>query len=183
MADPATGTTKVALNGAVTYSAGRCAIGTVDGRHNATARSRVEDVSLPGCTVADMQTALHHVELWTTDLAAAEEGWRWLLTTVGWSDGDSWTQGRTWTNPDGTYIVLEQSPDVMDGPHDRLRAGLNHLAINCSSVEVLDSLRAGSRAHGWRELFTDQYPNAGGPLHTALFLENAQGFEVEIVSP
>ena len=30
-------------------------------------------------------------------------------------------------------------------------------------------------------MFADKYPHAGGPEHTALFLENSEGFEVEIV--
>lgn len=132
--------------------------------------------------VTGMRAALHHVELWTVDLETTEEGWRWLLTTLGWSDGDAWQQGRTWTHPDGTYIVLEQSLDVKDGAHDRLRAGLNHLAVNCPDVDTLDVMRAQATAHGWRELFADRYPHAGGPSHRALFLENTQGFEVEIVA-
>lgn len=45
----------------------------------------------------------------------------------------------------------------------------------------LDALREDASAHGWRELFADRYPHAGGEQHTALFLENAEGFEVEIV--
>jgi hypothetical protein len=129
-----------------------------------------------------MRPALHHVELWTADLAAVEDSWRWLLTTIGWSDGDTWNGGRTWRHPDGTYLVLEQSGDVVGTGHDRLRPGLNHLAMNCSGREVLDSLRAEAAAHAWCELFSDRYPHAGGAAHTALFLENAQGFEVEIVS-
>ena len=134
-------------------------------------------------TFDHVSAAFHHVELWTTDLAEAEDGWRWLLTTLGWSDGESWAAGRTWTHPDGTYLVLEQSPDVGEAPHDRLRAGLNHLAVNCPSAEMLETLRGQAGAHGWRELFADRYPHAGGPAHTALFLENSQGFEVEIVAP
>lgn len=130
-----------------------------------------------------MRAAFHHVELWTVDLEAVEEEWRWLLNSLGWRDGDTWPQGRTWTHPDGTYLVLEQSPDVRDAPHDRLRAGLNHLAVTCPSVGVLDSMRHEAAAHGWRELFADRYPHAGGDSHTALFLENTQGFEVEIVAP
>ena len=66
-------------------------------------------------------------------------------------DGHAWAKARTWDHPDGTYIMLEQSPDVRDAPQ------------------------------GWRELFADRYPHAGGPSHTALFLENSEGFEVEIV--
>ena len=36
-------------------------------------------------------------------------------------------------------------------------------------------------AHGWRELFAEKYPHAGGDEHTALYLENSEGFEVEVV--
>lgn len=129
-----------------------------------------------------MTAAFHHVELWTTDLAEAEGGWRWLLTGLGWREGHAWAAGRTWTHPDGTYLVLEQSPDVA-GPHDRLRAGLNHLAVHSPDAAALDLLRSAAAVHGWRELFADRYPHAGGPQHTALFLENAQGFEVEVVAP
>jgi catechol 2,3-dioxygenase-like lactoylglutathione lyase family enzyme len=129
-----------------------------------------------------MSPALHHVELWTADLTEVEAAWRWLLTTLGWTDGDAWSAGRSWIHPDGTYIVLEQSPDVKNVPHDRLRPGLNHLAVNSSSVQVLERLRADADAHGWQELFADRYPHAGGPSHTALFLQNLQGFEVEVVA-
>ena len=37
-------------------------------------------------------------------------------------------------------------------------------------------------AHGWTELFADAYPHAGGPDHVALYLANAEGFEVELVA-
>ena len=133
-------------------------------------------------TVCAMRPALHHVELWTTDLEAGAPGWDWLLERLGWSAGEGWSVGRTWTHPDGTYVVLEQSPDVLDAPHDRLRAGLNHLALTCAGPDLLDSLRAEAAAHGWSELYADRYPHAGGSAHTALFLENGQGFEVEVVS-
>lgn len=43
-------------------------------------------------------------------------------------------------------------------------------------------MRRDAPTHGWRELFEDRYPTAGGPEHVALFLENAQGFEVEVVA-
>jgi hypothetical protein len=37
--------------------------------------------------------------------------------------------------------------------------------------------------HGWRMLFADQYPYAGGTGHYAAYLENADGFEAELVAP
>ncbi|OMH28179.1 glyoxalase [Tersicoccus phoenicis] len=126
---------------------------------------------------------VHHVELWTDDLAASEPSFAWLLSALGWdADHDSgWPSGRIWRHPTGVYLVLEQSPDVA-GPHDRLRAGLNHLALRAADRAALDDLRAACAAHGWTELFAERYPHAGGPDHTALFLENVQGFEVEIVA-
>lgn len=127
------------------------------------------------------RAAVHHVELWTTDLSAVQDGWHWLLTALGWVAGAAFAGGRTWTAPDGSYLVLEQSPDVT-AAHDRTRAGLNHLALTCSGRELLDELRQGASSHGWTELFADAYPHAGGERHTALFLENAQGFEVEVVA-
>lgn len=125
---------------------------------------------------------VHHIELWTDDLTAVEASFEWLLPRLGWpADHDpAWPQGRVWRHPSGAYVVLEESPAVT-GPHDRLRAGLNHLALRVDERSELDGIRAEAGEHGWSELFTDTYPHAGGPDHTALFLENAQGFELEIV--
>ena len=67
--------------------------------------------------------------------------------------------------------------------HDRLRPGLNHLAFYAASREHVDSLWRYAPEHGWRLLFADRHPHAGGPDHYAAYLENADGFEVEIVAP
>lgn len=126
---------------------------------------------------------IHHIELWTDDLAVVETGWQWLLLALGWTAGDRWAGGVSWRHAAGPYLVLEQSSAVRPGGHDRMRAGLNHLAVTCSSVGQLDALRADAASNGWSELFADSYPHAGGASHIALFLENVQGFEVEIVAP
>ncbi|WP_240613336.1 VOC family protein [Brachybacterium endophyticum] len=132
---------------------------------------------------------LHHIELWTHDLAAAAPSFDWLLGRLGWRDTSdpTWAAGRTWQHPSGLYLVLEQSPAVVGRGHDRLRPGLNHLALNLppgsDGRARLDDLRSDAPSQGWSELFGEDYPHAGGPSHTALFLENEQGFEVEIVVP
>jgi hypothetical protein len=36
--------------------------------------------------------------------------------------------------------------------------------------------------HGWRLMFADQYPYAGGKGHYAAYLENVDGFEAELVA-
>lgn len=130
-----------------------------------------------------MANPVHHIELWTTDLSGSAPSFDWLLPLLGWEADHSpdWPAGRTWHHPSGAYIVLEQSPDVT-GSHDRQRAGLNHLALRISDRALLDQVRGDCAHHGWRELFADQYPHAGGPDHTAVFIENDEGFELEVVA-
>jgi catechol 2,3-dioxygenase-like lactoylglutathione lyase family enzyme len=126
--------------------------------------------------------ALHHIELWVTDLDRAAAEWEWLLGEVGWTREDG-APGRSWSwsHSDGTYLFMESSDDVVDEPHDRMRPGINHLAVTVDSRELLDRIRAASTEHGWHELFADRYPHAGGQSHTALYLEDSEGFEVEVV--
>lgn len=48
-------------------------------------------------------SGLHHLELWTADLAVAAPAWDWLLTTLGWTHEpvEGWELGRIWRHPDG----------------------------------------------------------------------------------
>ena len=134
--------------------------------------------------MSNRMRALHHLDLWVSDPGVASGEWAWLLGELGWemaqhigTDGGS----ASWAHPDGTYFFLERSPDLVDEAHDRLRPGVNHLALVVEDRHTLDRLRAESSAHGWHELFADRYPHAGGEGHTALFLESSEGFEVEVV--
>ncbi|MGQ4361001.1 VOC family protein [Streptomyces sp. SAS_272] len=125
---------------------------------------------------------LHHVELWVPDLPRASREWGWLLGGLGYELYQDWDRGRSWRlGP--TYLVVEQSPAMRDdGGHDRLRPGLNHLAFHAASPSALDALVAQAPGHGWRPLFAERYPHAGGPEHYAAYLENSDGFEVELVA-
>jgi hypothetical protein len=128
-----------------------------------------------------MGRAMHHLDLWVTDPAVSEDEWGWLLGELGW-EAD---KGPSWVHPDGTYLYLERFSDQNDQPqdrsHDRLRPGVNHLALLTDERPLLDRMRAESSAHGWHEMYADRYPHAGGDQHTALYLENSEGFEVEVV--
>jgi catechol 2,3-dioxygenase-like lactoylglutathione lyase family enzyme len=64
--------------------------------------------------------------------------------------------------------------------HERRAPGLNHLAFHVD--EDLDTLVADAAQHGWRLLFPDRHPFAGGPDHRAAYLEDEDGFEVELVA-
>jgi catechol 2,3-dioxygenase-like lactoylglutathione lyase family enzyme len=123
----------------------------------------------------------HHVELWVPDLARAERSWGWLLTRLGAEPHQSWAHGRSWRWPgDGAYLVLEQSPALTGDRHDRCSPGLNHLAFRVD--HDLDGLVAEAPEHGWTLLFPDRHPHAGGPEHRAAYLEDADGYEVELVA-
>jgi catechol 2,3-dioxygenase-like lactoylglutathione lyase family enzyme len=125
---------------------------------------------------------LHHVELWVADLDRAASSWGWLLTALGYQLYQDWPGGKSW-RAGPTYIVIEQSPDLMTGGHERRRPGLNHLAFHVAGRGQADDLATGGPAHGWRLMFADRHPYAGGEQHYATYLENEDGFEVELVAP
>ncbi|GGL12606.1 VOC family protein [Mangrovihabitans endophyticus] len=124
---------------------------------------------------------LHHIEIWVPDLDRAVLSWGWLLTELGYTLFQSWTAGRSWRlGP--TYIVVEQSPDLTAADHDRRRPGLNHLAFHVESTHLVNALTQQAPQHDWTLLFTDRHPYAGGPDHHAAYLENSDGFEIELVA-
>ena len=125
---------------------------------------------------------LHHVELWVPDLARAEAEWGWLLSELGYRMEDQdWPAGRSW-HLGRTYIVVEQSSDLTAQQHERRRPGLNHLAFHAGDRQRVDVLTQQAPDHGWTLMFADRHPFAGGPQHYAAFLENTDGYEVELVA-
>jgi catechol 2,3-dioxygenase-like lactoylglutathione lyase family enzyme len=117
---------------------------------------------------------LHHVELWVPSLDRAERSWGWLLTTLGYTEHQRWDAG--------TYVVVEQSSALAADTHDRLAPGLNHLAFHGGTRDEVDRLVEAAPEHGWALLFPDRHPHAGGPDHYAAYLENGDGYEVEVVA-
>jgi RimJ/RimL family protein N-acetyltransferase/catechol 2,3-dioxygenase-like lactoylglutathione lyase family enzyme len=125
--------------------------------------------------------ALHHVELWVADLAATEESLGWLLGELGWRVDARWRGGVSWRRG-ATYVVAEDSPDRVGDAHERRRPGLNHLALHAGDRARVDELTKEAVARGWRLLFADRHPHAGGDAHYAAYLEDSAGFEVELVA-
>ncbi|MGW6131460.1 VOC family protein [Cellulomonas sp. NPDC055163] len=124
--------------------------------------------------------ALHHVELWVTDLAASEATLGSLLLRLGYAESRRWTTGVRY-DLGATYLVLESGPDV-SGSHERTRAGLNHLAFHAGTPEELEALTQAALADGWTLLFPERHPFAGGSEHHAAYLADCSGFEVELVA-
>ncbi|MFC5805535.1 VOC family protein [Streptomyces formicae] len=124
---------------------------------------------------------LHHVEIWVPDLDVAITSFGWLLEELGYTLSQSWPDGRSW-QLGSTYLVFEQSPALASERHARCRPGLNHLAFHVEDAAAVDALTTEGARHGWRLLFADRHPHAGGEQHYASYLENGDGFEVELVA-
>lgn len=124
---------------------------------------------------------LHHVELWVPDLGRAVASLGWLLEELGYQRFQDWAAGRSWRlGP--TYLVVEQSPALTADRHDRCRPGLNHLAFHVKDAATVEQLAADAARHGWQLMFPEKHPHAGGAEHYAAYLQNEDGFEVELVS-
>lgn len=124
---------------------------------------------------------IHHLEIWITDLLQARSEWGWLLSELGFMRESEWSEGESWA-AGGAYLTLTTSPNVHGAAHDRRAPGVNHLAFKAGARERVDAIMAAAVDHGWRPLYQDRYPHAGGPDHYAGWLENSAGFKVEVVA-
>jgi catechol 2,3-dioxygenase-like lactoylglutathione lyase family enzyme len=124
---------------------------------------------------------LHHLTLWVPDLSRSEPAWGWLLGELGYGFDRSLDRVLVFRHPSGFAVALEQSPDMVPGMlYSRLRPGVNHIAFRLDTVS-LDDVVAKASDHGWSLLPTDRHPIAGGAR--VAYLEDADGFEVELVAP
>jgi catechol 2,3-dioxygenase-like lactoylglutathione lyase family enzyme len=126
--------------------------------------------------------SIHHLQLWVPDLDRATRSWGWLLEQLGYEPTRSWPSGAVWR--DGTVgIVIEASPDMVPGMlHSRLRPGMNHVAFNVTDGNRLTAILAECGDHGWTMLADHaQHPVVGDP--TIAYLEDQDGFEVELITP
>jgi RimJ/RimL family protein N-acetyltransferase/catechol 2,3-dioxygenase-like lactoylglutathione lyase family enzyme len=125
--------------------------------------------------------ALHHVELWVPNLARTEASLGWLLSELGWRQGARRPGGTSW-HRGSTYLMVVASPNRGAEHHDRHRPERNHLALHVADTDRVDELTSMATARGWRLLFADRHPHAGGDHRYAAYLEDADGFEVELVA-
>lgn len=123
---------------------------------------------------------LHHVEIWVEDYPAAKATLGWLFEQLGYQRSDDWGHGGSWKGA-GEYLVLEAGPDVA-GAHQRLRAGLNHLAFAAGSEADVEQVVELALGRGWTLMFADEHPYAGGSGNYAAYMSNPDGFEVELVA-
>lgn len=123
----------------------------------------------------------HHVEIWIADLEEARAEWGWLLRQLGFVRESEWPTGESWS-AGGAYLTLTTSPNLTGSTHDRRSPGVNHLAFKAGAADRVDAIMADAHDHGWRPLYQDRYPHAGGQAHYAGWLENSAGFKAEVVA-
>lgn len=123
----------------------------------------------------------HHVEIWTADAETARAEWGWLLSTLNFTRESTWPEGETWA-AGGAYLTLTTSPNLAGMTHDRRAPGVNHLAFKAGTPASVDATMAAAAEHGWRPLYHDRYPHAGGSAHYAGWLEDSAGFKAEVVA-
>lgn len=126
---------------------------------------------------------LHHVELYVSNLHDSIRAWEWLLCEqLGYTLYQSWPEGRSYRYGE-TYLVFVQTEEAhLTPPYHRKKTGLNHLAFHASSLAQLEEVRQQLTSHGFRELYADRFPHAGGPNYTALFFEDPDRIKVELVA-
>jgi catechol 2,3-dioxygenase-like lactoylglutathione lyase family enzyme len=147
-------------------------------------RPSLEPDPRPVAQVPTPTTGLNHLEVWVRDLDVAIRSFGWLFERLGWTLFQVWDQGRSWQAPrEGPYVVMERSPDLAWQPYDRKAPGLNHLALAVPERWMVDRIVSEAPTYGWRLMFADRHPHAGGAQHYAAYLENEEGFEVEVVAP
>jgi catechol 2,3-dioxygenase-like lactoylglutathione lyase family enzyme len=106
-----------------------------------------------------------------------------LLPELGCSVYQDWNGGRSWKRGP-TYIVLVQAEEeYLDEPYHRRRPGLNHLAFHAESRDHVDELTAKLRARDVPILYEDAHPFAGGDDYYAVYFEDPERIEVELVAP
>ena len=127
----------------------------------------------------DHAGAIHHLELYASDIDASLPFWDWLLGELGYEPKNDWSGGRSWINGP-TYVVLVDADSEQE--FDRNAAGLNHVAFHAASRGQVDELSATTRERDDASLLhEEQHPYAGG--YYALYCECPEGVKVEVVGP
>ncbi|CAB3810060.1 Tn3 family transposase ISAau4 [Paraburkholderia fynbosensis] len=125
--------------------------------------------------------SLHHLEINVSSLERSLRFWAPLLERFEYTEHQVWNGGRSYIR-DTTYLVFTQV-DKVDGAYNRRNVGLNHLAFHAASQTQVDEITRWVKSNGYRVLYEDRHPFAGGPQHYALYCEDPDRIKVEIVAP
>jgi catechol 2,3-dioxygenase-like lactoylglutathione lyase family enzyme len=128
--------------------------------------------------------ALHHVDLVVSSIQRSLPFYRDLLAPLGFHrisevEGE---RGETiwYLASAGCSIGLREAQSESDGPYDRYRVGLHHLALEAGSRAVVDERADWLRAEGV-ELESGPEEFSYSPGYYAVFFYDPDGIKLEIV--
>ena len=125
--------------------------------------------------------ALHHVEMYVSDLSRSRAFWGWFLEALGYEVFQEWSEGFS-MRLGATYLVFVQTrPEHLEAGYHRCRTGLNHLAFHAASREDVDQMTEALRGRGVTILYEDRHPHAGGGESYGVFFEDPDRIKVEFV--
>jgi glyoxylase I family protein len=126
---------------------------------------------------------IHHVDLAVSSVERSLPFYRDLLGPLGWR-GISEVEGERgetiwYLNAHACSIGLREA-ETPDGPYDRYRVGLHHLAIEAPSRGAVDERGEWLRAHAV-EIESGPEEYAYLPGYYAVFFYDPDGMKLEIV--
>ncbi len=131
---------------------------------------------------AELRGHLSHIEINVVDLNKSAEFWGWLLGKLGYTPYQQWEEGRSW-RLGGTYFVIVQVEDAFRlQAYHRKRTGLNHLAFHAADRADVDALTEELKARNVTILYADRHPYAGGKSSYAVFFEDPDRINAELVA-
>ncbi len=129
-------------------------------------------------------TGVHHVDLVVSSILRSLPFYRDLLEPLGWHrvgevEGE---RGETiwYLYGPGGSIGLREAQTPADGPYDRYRIGLHHLALEAPSRFMVDERADWLRARG-AEIESGPEEYSYTPGYYAVFFYDPDGIKLELV--
>lgn len=127
--------------------------------------------------------SLHHVEVYVASLHQSLRFWQPFLTALGYAGFQTWEQGASFKLGETYLVFVQAEPEHLAAGFHRKRVGLNHLAFHAASKEQVDQVTLWVRNAGFKVLYEDRHPHAGGADCYALYCEDPDRIKVELVAP
>jgi len=129
-------------------------------------------------------SGFHHLDIVVSSIERSLPFYRELLGSLGWHglgevEGE---RGETihYLSTSGSSLGLREATTPSDGPYDRYRVGLHHIAFETSSRGAVDERTEWLRAH---EVEIESGPKSYGylPGYYAVFFYDPDGLKLELV--
>jgi len=124
---------------------------------------------------------IHHIEINVSNLNRSEELWGFLLERLGYEQSEAWAGGKSWRKGQSHIILVQVRESHRYAGYHRRRIGLSHIAFAVANLDELNRLKKDLEGRGVPILYGDKYPNASGPMHVALYLEDPDRMKIELV--